>query len=116
MKTAAKSAAPRVAAAKASTHQGSTAQPSTRVAKGGKGGYAIQLGAFRTQAKALASWQVVAKKFPKELASRKPRTASAGTATAPLYRLQAAVSGEAEAKSLCVVLKAHQQVCIVVKI
>jgi cell division septation protein DedD len=113
---AAKPPAPQAGTAQASGHKIGPAQPTSRVAKAGKGGYAIQLGAYHTEAKALASWRVIAQKFPKQLASRKPRTAPAATATGKLYRLQAAAGAEAEAKSLCAALKTHHQPCIVVKI
>jgi len=114
IKPAAKPAA-RTAAARPSGQKAAPAPQPSRVARAGKQGYAIQLGAYRTQAKALASWQPIAKKFPKELAACKPRAVAASTSSGQLYRLQASVSSETEAKSVCAALKAGNQACLIVK-
>lgn len=78
------------------------------------GKYAVQLGAFSSEAKATETWAAAKAKFPKELGSLQSNVARSKTAAGQLYRLQATVADEARARSLCTTLKARGQACVVV--
>ena len=75
-------------------------------------GYAVQLGAFGSQAGANHEWQLMQARFASALGGLTPQVVAAGTASGPLYRLQVPVSGETQARSLCASLKAQSQPCV----
>ena len=75
-------------------------------------GYAVQLGAFGTQASADREWQRLQTRFSAQLSGLSPQVIAAGTASGPLYRLQAQASGEAQARAICDSLKAQSQPCV----
>jgi cell division septation protein DedD len=75
-------------------------------------GYAVQLGAFGSQASATREWQMLEARFASTLAGLSPQVVAAGTAAAPIYRLQAAAGGEAQARAICDSLKAQSQACV----
>jgi len=99
-------ASPAVAAASAQAAAGLQSAPSA-----GKG-YAVQLGAFATPASADREWRRLQARFAPQLAGLTPQVVSAGTASAPLYRLQASAGGEAQARAICDALKARSQPCV----
>jgi cell division protein FtsN len=75
-------------------------------------GYAVQLGAFGSEASATREWHRLQARFAPALAGLSPQVVTAGTAAAPLYRLQAAASGEAQARAICDSLKTQYQACV----
>jgi len=75
-------------------------------------GYAVQLGAFASQAGANHEWQLMQARFASTLGGLTPQVVAAGTASGPLYRLQIPVSGESQARSLCASLRAQSQPCV----
>ena len=75
-------------------------------------GYAVQLGAFGSEANAAREWQRLELRFAPVLAGLSPQLVAAGTAAAPIYRLQAAAGGEAQARAICDSLKARSQPCV----
>jgi cell division protein FtsN len=74
--------------------------------------YAVQLGAFGTQASAGREWQRLQARFGPQLAGLTPQVVQAGTASGQLYRLQASAGGEAQARAICDSLKAQSQPCV----
>ncbi len=75
-------------------------------------GYAVQLGAFGSQASATREWQRLEARFTSVLAGLSPQLVAAGSASAPIYRLQAAAGGEAQARAICNSLRAQSQPCV----
>ena len=76
--------------------------------------YAIQLGAFTSEAKARAQWQLAVASHRAEftgLTAHIDPVLSSGT---HLYRLQARVGPEARARTLCAALAERAQPCVVV--
>jgi len=76
------------------------------------GRYAVQLGAFGTQASADKEWQRLQSRFSSQLSGLSPQVVSAGTSAGQLYRLQAGASGEQQARAICDSLKAQSQPCV----
>jgi cell division septation protein DedD len=74
--------------------------------------YAVQLGAFGSPASATREWQRLEARFAPVLAGLSPQLVAAGSASAPIYRLQAAAGGEAQARAICDSLKAQSQPCV----
>lgn len=74
--------------------------------------YAVQLGAFGTQASADREWQRLQSRFSTQLSGLSPQVISAGTSSGQLYRLQAGASGEQQARAICDSLKAQSQPCV----
>ena len=75
-------------------------------------GYAVQLGAFGTQASADREWQRLQNHFAAQLAGFTPRVVAADTSTGELYRLQVAAAGERQARALCDSLRQQSQSCV----
>jgi cell division septation protein DedD len=75
-------------------------------------GYAVQLGAFGTQASADKEWQRLQSRFGSELSGLSAQVVPAGTSAGQLYRLQAGASGEQQARAICDSLKAQSQPCV----
>lgn len=73
----------------------------------------IQLGAFSTEANALAQWRAASDRHS-QLRGLSPLVNATSAGGSPLYRLQAAVRNEAEARALCDALKAAGQACLYV--
>lgn len=74
--------------------------------------YAVQLGAFGTQASADREWQRLQSRFAAQLAGFTPKVIAADTSAGELYRLQVAAAGEAQARALCDSLKQQAQSCV----
>ncbi len=78
-------------------------------------GFGIQLGAFSTEAAAHAEWEKLRSRHASELRSLKPQvTHAASAAGATVYRLQADVGAEADARGICAALAQALQPCVVV--
>jgi cell division septation protein DedD len=75
-------------------------------------GYAVQLGAFGSPASATREWQRLEARFASVLAGLSPQLVAAGSVSSPIYRLQAAAAGEAQARAICDSLKAQSQPCV----
>jgi cell division protein FtsN len=75
-------------------------------------GYAVQLGAFGTQAGADREWQRLQSRFAAQLAGFTPRVVAADASAGGVYRLQVAAAGEAQARALCDSLKQQSQPCV----
>ncbi len=75
-------------------------------------GYAVQLGAFGSQAGADREWQRLQSRFAAQLAGLTPTVVAADTSAGELYRLQVAAAGEAQARALCDSLKQQSQSCV----
>ncbi len=105
-----KAPAPKVTAPKATSK---AAAPKAAAPAAG-GGYAIQLGAFKTGAPAARHhWAMLQRRFPKELSGLESKVSPLKTPTATLYRLQATGLTEARARQVCKALKARSQPCVV---
>jgi cell division septation protein DedD len=89
-----------------------TAAPAAARASGRSSGYAVQLGAFGTEASAGREWQRLQARFSAQLSGLSPQVIPAGTASGPLYRLQASAAGEAQARAICESLRAQSQPCV----
>jgi SPOR domain len=75
-------------------------------------GYAVQLGAFGTQASADREWQRLQSRFAAQLGGFAPKVIAADTSAGELYRLQVAALGEAQARALCDSLRQQSQSCV----
>jgi hypothetical protein len=75
-------------------------------------GYAVQLGAFGTQASADREWQRLQGRFAAQLAGFAPHVVAADTSAGELYRLQVAAAGERQARALCDSLRQQSQSCV----
>ena len=95
------------AAAAASVGSGSSGMPAGD-------GYAVQLGAFGTEASASAEWARLRSRFGDEFNGLAPRIVPAGTPGGRLYRLQVPTTGEAQARAICSSLKQQWQACFAV--
>lgn len=85
-------------------------------AKESAGGYAIQLGAFRSgSAAANKHWKRLQKQYPRLLAGLTPKVVPKKTASGTLYRLQVAGVSETRAHTICKDLKARSQACVIVR-
>ncbi|MEZ5459760.1 MAG: SPOR domain-containing protein [Steroidobacteraceae bacterium] len=102
------SAAPAPAASPAAA-PASAAKPAAVSASG----HRIQLGAFSTEAGALAQWRAASDRHS-QLRGLSPAVSATSAGGARLYRLQAAVGSESEARALCDALKAAGQACLYV--
>ena len=110
-----------LASATAPATSGATAPAATPGSAGAAGSvpariadrsYAVQLGAFGTEASADREWQRLQRRFGAQLAGLRPRVVSAGGASGPLYRLQAGAAGEAQARAICESLRRRSQACV----
>jgi hypothetical protein len=78
-------------------------------------GFGIQLGAFGSEAAAHAEWQKLQSRHATELGELKPQLARAASTTrATVYRLQANVGPESDARDICAALAQASQPCVVV--
>jgi cell division protein FtsN len=74
--------------------------------------YGVQLGAFGSQASADREWHRLQGRFGAQLGGLAPHIIPAASGSAPLYRLQVAAAGEAQARALCTSLKEQAQPCV----
>ncbi len=90
------------------------AAPAAKLAVASKaGGHRIQLGAFSSEGAARSAWQAARGRFA-SLRDLAPQIAPRATAGGTLYRLQAGVRSEADARALCDTLKQGGQACLYV--
>jgi len=101
---------PPAAATAAAPAAAFAAGPTTGASAGGR--YAVQLGAFGSEASADREWQRLQSRFGTQLSGLSPQVVPAGTSTGQLYRLQAPAAGEAQARAICDSLKAQSQPCV----
>jgi hypothetical protein len=78
------------------------------------GRFGVQLGAFSSSDRANAEWQRIAGQYPGPLEGLSPRVVAAENGGKALYRLQANVMDEAQARAICGALKQGGQACVVV--
>jgi cell division septation protein DedD len=74
-------------------------------------GYGVQLGAFTSETAANAAWEQLKGKFS-QLQRLPPHVIAANTTAGTLFRLQAQVVDEAQARALCDMLKKESQACV----
>ena len=79
-----------------------------------QGAFGIQLGAFSTEAAAVAQWQALTVRFGPELQSLHEHVVPASAASGRVYRLQATVDEESRARAICESLRKHGQACVAV--
>jgi cell division protein FtsN len=90
--------------------------PPAPAIKQAEGGYAVQLGAFRSgSAAANKHWERLQKEYPQLLAGLTPKVVQKKTASGTLYRLQAGGASESHARKICRDLKAKSQPCVIVR-
>jgi cell division septation protein DedD len=75
-------------------------------------GYGIQLGAFSSEDKAGSEWRDLTSRFSTQLGGLAPHTVSVAASAGRLFRLQAAVATEAQARAICGELKKQGQACV----
>lgn len=80
----------------------------------GGGSFGVQLGAFSSSQSANAEWQRIVAKYPGTLEGLAPRVVAGEAGGKALYRLQANVMDEAQARAVCGALKQGGQACVVV--
>ncbi|MDP9011739.1 MAG: SPOR domain-containing protein [Pseudomonadota bacterium] len=87
----------------------------SKAAETGSGTYAVQLGAFKTGAKAADDrWSRLQKEYPTVLQGLSSKVSPKKTAEGTLYRLQAVGLTEKRARAVCSALKVKSQDCVVV--
>jgi hypothetical protein len=123
-------AAAGAAAAASAAHSQPSASPSataatppaqtTSPAKGTKaaatsGAYGVQLGAYKSGAKAADKrWAHLNKEYPKLLTGLSPTVSPKKGASGTLYRLQVTGLSEKHAREICKTLKAKSQACVLI--
>jgi cell division septation protein DedD len=88
------------------------ASPAISTAWKSDDGFGVQLGAFASEDAATNEWQQLTARFSAELRGLAPRVVSANTSTGRLFRLQALVADESQARALCDMLKKQSQACV----
>ena len=74
--------------------------------------FAVQLGAFSSDANARAGWQRLAVKFPSQLAGLTAAVVPVTVSGRRLYRLEARVTSQSAARGLCRELQQQSQGCL----
>jgi hypothetical protein len=77
--------------------------------------YGVQLGAFSSEAAAHSAWNGLVRRFPEELDGLTHRVMAAETPAGRLFRLQALVTDEAQARQLCDAMHQRSQACMTVR-
>jgi cell division septation protein DedD len=98
----------------ASPVRASATQAPTPISAGATPDYAIQLGAFTSEAKARAQWELAVASHRAQLTGLTAHIDPVLSSGTPLYRLQARVGAESRARTLCAALTEHAQPCVVV--
>jgi cell division protein FtsN len=89
--------------------------PPQAAATAATGSYAIQLGAFKSSAKAAHKrWAHLDKEYAKLLAGLSPTVTPKKSAAGTLYRLQVAGLSEKTARAICKSLQAKSQACVII--
>lgn len=106
---------PKAAPAKSAAAKTTAAAHAHASAKS-QGAYGIQLGAFKSGAAAANKrWAKLEHEFPKQLSGLSPGVSSRKGKSGTLYRLRVAGLSEKRANSICKVLKAHAQACVLIR-
>jgi cell division septation protein DedD len=87
-------------------------KPGKKQGRAGTAAHLVQLGAFRSQARAESQWKVLQARFPAQLKTMQPRYVPAHAKTSHLVRLQVSVPSAAGARDLCATLHKHSQACV----
>jgi cell division septation protein DedD len=106
------SASPAVPAAAAAPRLAAPEPPRAASFASAGRGYAVQLGAFGSQASATREWQRLQSRFGAQLSGLSPQVVAADSSAGQLYRLQARAGGEAQARAICDSLRAQSQPCV----
>ncbi len=77
-------------------------------------GFGVQLGAFSTAERANAEWTRLQSAASSTLDGLSPRVVVGEASGKPIYRLQAEVRDEAQARAVCGGLKAAEKACVVI--
>lgn len=77
-------------------------------------GFGVQLGAFSTAERANAEWTKLQASASSTLDGLSPRVVVGEASGKPIYRLQAEVRDEAQARAVCGGLKAADKACVVI--
>jgi cell division septation protein DedD len=77
-------------------------------------GFGVQLGAFSTAERANAEWTKLQSAASSTLDGLSPRVVVGEASGKPIYRLQAEVRDEAQARAVCGGLKAADKACVVI--
>jgi hypothetical protein len=77
-------------------------------------GFGVQLGAFSTAERANSEWTKLQSAAASTLDGLSPRVVVGEAAGKPIYRLQAEVRDEAQARAVCGGLKAADKACVVI--
>ncbi len=77
-------------------------------------GFGVQLGAFSTAERANAQWTKLQSAASSTLDGLSPRVVVGEASGKPIYRLQAEVRDEAQARAVCGGLKAADKACVVI--
>lgn len=80
----------------------------------GTAGFGVQLGAFSSAERANAEWTRLQSAAASTLDGLSPRVVVGDTSGKPIYRLQAEVRDEAQARAVCGGLKAANKPCVVI--
>ncbi len=80
----------------------------------GSAGFGVQLGAFSSAERANAEWTRLQTAVPSTLDGLSPRVVVGEASGKPIYRLQAEVRDEAQARAVCGGLKAAEKACVVI--
>lgn len=102
------------ATAPATKTSGPASKPVTTASTEPASGYGIQLGAFSSQAAALAEWKRLQMAYDAELHGLFAQAVPVQVTSGTLFRLQSPVGEEARARSICGSLTKHAQPCVVV--
>lgn len=89
-----------------------TTAPATASSAPSAEGYGVQLGAFTSETAANAAWEQLRGKFSNPLQGLSPHVVVANTTSGTLYRLQAQVADEAQARAVCDMLRKESQACV----
>lgn len=108
-------AAPEPPVTEPETTAPAVAEPEPVVAQPTGGNYAVQLGAYGSEASAQTAWRAVRGKFLGELGDLSPIYVPVESGDRTLYRLRVGMLPDrAAADAVCIALRAQQQACFVV--
>ncbi|HET9390310.1 MAG TPA: SPOR domain-containing protein [Steroidobacteraceae bacterium] len=108
------SPSPGTASASVSVPRRAAVSPPAAVRGGASSG--VQLGAFNTEAGARKEWESLESKFVSQLKGLGPHVVAVDMASGRLYRLQAIVRDEEQARALCDSLRKRGQSCMTVQL
>ena len=92
----------------------STPTTAARQPSASENAFGIQLGAFSSEAAATNEWRLLLGRFSPELQGLTEQVVAADASSGRIYRLQAVVGDEAQARSICDSLRKRSQGCVAV--